>query len=147
MAEQEQEFNPDTHDMLLVYTDDDGKVHEFDGDVTTLTFKQLWDIQKVTGLNGLGPIGEALTEMNAPTLMALLWVYRREEEPEVKFADMNSVRLNQVEFRPVPKAEADPKASAPTDAPFSTSADETTSTHSSPSSDTTSESDPAISPI
>jgi hypothetical protein len=126
---------------LLVYTDDEGKRHEYDGDPSQLTFKQVWDMQKVTGLNGLGPIGDALAEMNAPALMALLWVHRREDEPDVKFSDMNSIRVGQIELVEV---EDDPKEAPSTE---STSAGDQSSTGSSPSSVSTSESDPPISPI
>lgn len=141
--QEEQQFNPETHDAVLVYTDEDGKVHEYDGDPSSLTFKQIWDMQKVTGLNGLSPIGDALSEMNAPALMALLWVNLREEQPDAKFSDLNSVRLNQIEMRGVPKAPVgDPKAPNPD----STSGADATSSPSYPSSDTTSESDPATSP-
>jgi hypothetical protein len=126
---------------LLVYTDDEGKRHEYDGDPSQLTFKQVWDMQKVTGMNGLAPIGDALSEMNAPALMAFLWVHRREDEPDVKFADMNSVRLGQIELVEVTD---DPKEdpSGP-----STSDGETSSSPSSPYSASTSESDPPTSPI
>lgn len=140
MTEQQQE-RPDETDgeVLIVYTDNEGKVHEFDGDASSLTFKQLWDIQKVTGLNGLGPIADALGEMNAPALMALLWVHLREEQPDVTFSDINTVRLNQIEFRQILAEPADPKGSAPTDSDSSTWDDAKTSSPSSPSSDSTSE--------
>jgi hypothetical protein len=128
---------------MLVYTDDDGKRHEYDGDPSTLTFRQLWDMQKVTGLNGLTPIGDAMAEMNAQALMAYLWVHLREEDSSVQFNQMNDVRIGQIELVEV-EVET-PKA--PTESPSETSGDETSSNVSSPSSDAISGSDPATSPI
>jgi hypothetical protein len=130
--------------VTLVYTDDDGKRHEYDGDPSQLTFKQLWDMQKMTGLNGLAPIGDAMSEMNAAALMAFLWVHIREEEPDTQFSDMNSVRVGQIELI---GNEEDPKEPTSGDGPSSTSDDATSSTGSYPSSDTTSEFDPPTSPI
>lgn len=149
MTEQQAEaaFDPKTQNALMVYTDDDGKQHEFDGDLSGLTFQQIWDIQKVTKLGGLQEITEAFARMDAPVMMAILWVNIRAEQPTMKFADLQTARPNQLDVRIVDKAPADPKDSDPTGSPFSTSGDETTSSPSYPSSDTTSESDPAISPI
>ena len=53
-------------------------------------------MQKVTGLNGLTPIGDAMAEMNAQALMAYLWVHLREEDADVQFHQMNDVRIGQM---------------------------------------------------
>lgn len=136
---------------VLVFIDDDGKEHEYDGDPMNLKFRQLDVLQKLTGLNGLVPIMEALGDLNSLVTRAFLWVHRKgprmDEEPSLAFADLLDLSLGQIEMRDVVDDE-DPKASdtgslqeQPTSEIFESESAYT------PSSDTTSDSDPVISPI
>jgi hypothetical protein len=151
MTEQQQESAEDQEGRpVFVFIDDDGEEHEYDGDPMHLKFKQLDVMQKLTGLNGLLPIMEALGEMNSLALKAFLWVHRKgpqmDDEPSLVFADLADLSLGQIQMRKVVDDET-PKDSAETGYPSPTTAISESESGSTPSSDSTSGYDPVTSPI
>lgn len=103
----------------LVYTPTGEEPIEYDADLNNLTLQSIWDMQKVTKMDGLEPIGEALSRFDAPALMALLWVLRKADEPALKFHELGQVRMSEIDFQEDPE-----DADAPKDQPSQTDSTE-----------------------
>jgi hypothetical protein len=61
-----------------------------------LLWAEVRAMQKVTGASGLLEIGEQLEAADGGIIPALLWVYRKREEPTLTFKDLDDLKIRDV---------------------------------------------------
>ena len=75
--------------MRITYSPSGGPVEEWEFDPTRLMVAELDAIEKVTGLTGLNAFGEALNNMSASALRALVWVIRKRADPPLRYENVD----------------------------------------------------------
>jgi hypothetical protein len=104
--------------MKIIYTPQDNPEarEEIDADLTSLWVGEVKLLEKTLKMT-FQEIGEALTRGSATHLMAIVWIYRRRQNTDLRIDDMDdTIRLSELEIRADDEDEAegedDPKDSA-----------------------------------
>jgi len=96
--------------VRLIYSPKGGERREFPFELEDLTWAEVRALQKVTGAPGLVAFGDMLGAADGAAIPALLWVLRKREEPTLKFADLDTLRISEVTVEEDEQDAAGPKA-------------------------------------
>jgi hypothetical protein len=104
----------------MVWTPPAGEPRSYDFVLEDLMWAEVRAIQKVTGASGLLAIGEMLEKADGAIIPALLWVMRKREEPTLTFAELDGLRIREVNLEddePKPDVEAGSSQTPPKSPP------------------------------
>lgn len=107
--------------MRVIYTPQDNPIdgrEEIDADLMNMWVGEVKLLEKVLGMT-FQEIGEALQRGSATHMLALVWIYRRRQNMDLRLDDMDDVmRLSELEISfDAEGDEADPKDDSTADTP------------------------------